>query len=453
VALRGGRRHALLASVSHAGGAPLRDDDIADTASSAAIGPTPLQLLPCTASHKLCCMSAYPNYTPTIARRTAAMTPIGVERMGDQADALQDPSVLRLENLDTDLLPPAPALQASIAAVQDDDANSYLPFFGHDRLRRAATALVERAARLNAGSYDWRRQCFISAGGLSGVLNALLALIDPGDEVVLTSPTYVGLINRVRLAGGVPRFIRLVPSEKGWRVDVKSIASAVSPRTKAFLMMSPSMPSGAVFERDEWAAICHACVNANAWMVYDSAMERVLFDGAPHWHPAAFDGMLERAVTVGAASKEYRMIGWRVGWVVCPMAAAEAIGRVAISNVVCPVGVAQQAVAAAIEAPDDGIAACTATWQQRHDLLLRELSPQFDVIPAAGGWSLLIDFGARGCSGAQASAALLPHGVAATSMENWGEPDTARYLRLVFANEPVERLHGIATRFARAFAA
>ena len=105
-------------------------------------------------------MTARP--APPIARRTAAMTPIGVERMGDQADALQDPSMLRLENLDTDLLPPAPALQASLAAVHDDDANSYLPFFGHDRLRRAATALVERNARLNEGSYDWRRQCFVS---------------------------------------------------------------------------------------------------------------------------------------------------------------------------------------------------------------------------------------------------------------------------------------------------
>jgi N-succinyldiaminopimelate aminotransferase len=388
--------------------------------------------------------------TPLIARRSAEMTPIGVERMGDRADALADPSVLRLENLDTDLLPPASALEATRVAVDDDDANSYLPFFGHDRLRRAASALVERNARLNAGSYDWRRQCFISAGGLSGVLNALLALIDPGDEVVMTSPTYVGLINRVRLAGGVPRFIRLQPGESGWRVDVGSIGAALSARTKAFLMMSPSMPSGAVFERDEWAAICKACVKANAWMINDSAMERILFDGAPHWHPASFDGMFERTVSVGAASKEYRMIGWRVGWVVCPLAAAEAIGRVAISNVVCPVGIAQQAAAAAIEAPDDGIAACVATWQQRHDLLLRELSPRFDVIPAAGGWSLLIDCAARGLSGAQASAALLQQGVAATSMENWGEPDTARYLRLVYANEPVERLQGIAARFARA---
>ena len=144
------------------------------------------------------------------------------------------------------------------------------------------------------------------------------------------------------------------------------------------------------------------------------------------------------------------MIGWRVGWVVSPSQAAEAIGRVAISNVVCPVGIAQQAVAAAIDASDDGIASCVATWQQRHDFIVRSLAPDFDVIPAAGGWSLLIDMAKHGRTGALASAAVLKHGVAATSMENWGEDDTARYLRLVFANEPLERLHDLAPRLRRA---
>ena len=101
---------------------------------------------------------------PAPGARTASMTPIGVERMGDAADALRDPSVLRLENLDTDLLPPREALAATHAAVDDDHANSYLPFFGHDRLRQAAARLVERTGGYAGGSIDWRRQCFISAG-------------------------------------------------------------------------------------------------------------------------------------------------------------------------------------------------------------------------------------------------------------------------------------------------
>lgn len=379
------------------------------------------------------------------------MTPIGVERMGDIADALRDPNVLRLENLDTDVLPPEAAIRMSVDELRNDDANSYLPFFGSDRLRRAATELVERNAGLPAGHFDWRRQCFISAGGLNGVLNVLLALIEPGDEVVLTSPTYVGLINRVKLAGGVPRYVRLQPTPSGWRLDLESLKSAVSQRTRAFLMMSPSMPSGAVLNADEWAAVCAACVSANAWMIHDTAMQRLLFLGKAPTDPMRFPGMPERTITVGAASKEYRMIGWRVGWVVCPLPAAEAIGRVAISNVVCPVGIAQQAVAAAIEAADDGIAAATATWKARHDYLVSALRPDFDVVPAGGGWSLLIDFRGRGLTGAEASRRLLSEGVAATSMENWGLADTAGWLRLVYANEPLERLGDIAARFRRAF--
>ena len=390
--------------------------------------------------------------TPPVGRRTAAMTPIGVERMGDQADTLGDRDVLRLENLDTDLLPPEAALRTTERAVRDDDANSYLPFLGHDRLRAAATALVERNGHLDVGHYDWRRQCFISAGGLSGILNTLLALLEPGDEVVLTSPTYVGLINRVRLAGAVPRFVRLVPTAGGWRLDRDSVASAVSERTRAFLIMSPSMPTGAVLNREEWELICEHCVASNSWMIHDSAMERIVFGDAPRLQPLHFPGMAERTVTVGAASKEYRMIGWRVGWIVCPMAAAEAISRVAIGNVVCPVGIAQPAVADAIGAPDDGIVACTAQWSARHDAIVAGLRARYDVVPAHGGWSLLVDMRRQAVSGAEASRRLLAHGVAATSMENWGLPGTEHYLRLVFANEPLERLADLPRRFDAAFA-
>jgi aspartate/methionine/tyrosine aminotransferase len=390
---------------------------------------------------------------PVPGRRTEMMTPIGVERMGSAADALASRRTLRLENLDTDLLPPMDAVEESVAQLRNDDANSYLPFFGHDALRKAATRLVETTSGAPEGHYDWRKQCFISAGGLSGILNALLALIEPGDEVVLTSPTYVGLINRVLLAGGIPKYIKLLPGADGLRLDIDSVRAAVTPKTKAFLMMSPSMPSGAVLSRAEWATVCAACVDANAWMIYDSAMERLLFKHEEHVHPAQFPRMRERTIIVGAASKEYRMIGWRVGWVVCPIGAAEVIGRVSISNVVCPVGIAQQAVASAINSRDDGIAACVATWQSRHDFLVSTLSADFAVVPACGGWSLLIDCAPLGMNGATASSSLLTEGIAATSMENWGLPDTARYLRLVFANEPLERLQGIQVKFRKALLA
>ena len=373
---------------------------------------------------------------------------IGVDRLGSAADAMADPAVLRLENLDTDLRPWPGALAETRRAIDEDAANSYLPFLGQERLRRAASAHV---ARMSGVDYDWR-SCVICAGGLSGILNVLLATLEPGDEVVLTDPIYAGLLNRVRLAGGVPRLARLVPGPDGWSLDLEAFRAAVAgPKVKAVLMMSPSMPTGCVLTAQAWAEIAGACVARDLLMIYDAAMERILFDGRRVIHPASLPGMAERTVTVGAASKELRMIGWRVGWVVGPEPLMGDIGLVGMANVVCQVGIAMGGVAAALEAPEADVAGAAAEWQRRRDVLLSELA-DFNLVPAHGGWSMLMDCAPLGRTGAEASDLLLAGaGIAATPMAGWGSGDTARYLRFVYANEPCERLRGMGERVRRAF--
>ncbi len=379
--------------------------------------------------------------------RLRHITPIGVEQMGDLADSLADPDILRLENLDTDIRPCAAALGISRGAIDDDDANSYLPFLGQDTLRQAAAGLV---GRQSGQDYDWKTECIISAGGLSGIFNVLLATVNPGDEVLMTDPTYVGLINRVRLAGGVPRFVPMLATKDGWRLDLDGLASIKPDNVAAALLMSPAMPSGAVFNAEEWQALVDFCKAADCWLINDSAMERILFDDLEVIHPASFAGMRERVITVGSASKEYRMIGWRVGWVVGDARIVADVARVSISNVVCQTGIGMAAVAAAIEQDDDGVAASAAELMRRRDLILAELDG-YDVIRPEGGWSLLIDMSPLGMDGAEASRRLLEKGgIAATAMTNWGGPATANYLRLVFSNESVERLADIRTRFDRA---
>ena len=379
--------------------------------------------------------------------RLTHITQIGVEQLGALADSLEDPEVLRLENLDTDLRPPAGALAFTKRAVDDDAANSYLPFFGLDSVRQAAARLV---ARQSGQAYDWKTECLISAGGLSGILNVLLATLEPGDEVLLTDPIYVGLVNRVRLAGGAPRFVPLLPSAQGWRLDVAALASLDPRAVRAALLMSPSMPTGAVFTREEWSALIAFCQQAGCWLINDAAMERIVYDGRPVVHPAAFPGMRERVISVGSASKEYRMIGWRVGWVVGPADIVADVARVSISNVVCQTGLAMGAVATAINAPDDGIATCVEEWQRRRDVLLDELG-DFVVVPPHGGWSFLLDVSPLGMDGVTASERLLASGkIAATPMVNWGSANSDRYVRFVFANEPVQRLRGVGERVRRA---
>ena len=379
--------------------------------------------------------------------RLQHITKIGVEEMGDLADSLSDPDVLRLENLDTNILPPESAITVTRKAIVDDDANSYLPFFGLDSLRKAATGLVERQSGMK---YDWKTESLICAGGLSGILNVLLSSLEPGDEVLMTNPTYVGLINRVRLAGGVPRYVPLLPTREGWRLDREELATIEHGPVRALLMMSPSMPTGAVFDQKDWEALADFARKADCLLINDSAMERILFDGLEVIHPASLEGMRDRVVTVGSASKEYRMIGWRVGWVVGPAEFVADVSRVSISNVVCQTGIAMEAVATAIEDQEDGVLDSTRRLQARRDLLLEELS-EFRPIPPHGGWSMLIDVSPLGIDGPTASALLLEKGkIAATPMVNWGGENCANYIRLVFSNESIERLTGIGDRFRSA---
>ncbi|NUW38523.1 pyridoxal phosphate-dependent aminotransferase [Nonomuraea rhodomycinica] len=370
---------------------------------------------------------------------------IGVDAVGDAADAAGDPEFLRLENLDTDLRPPAVALAATHAAVDADSANSYLPFPGHRSLRAAAAAHV---GRLSGRAYDADTQCVGVAGGLNGILNTLLATVEGGQEVVLCDPVYAGLVNRVRLAGGVPRFVPAQPTANGWTIDPERLADAVGPDTAAVLMMGPAMPTGLVLDERHWSALADACERHDAWLIYDAAMERIRFDGRPPSHPAAHDGLAGRTITVGSASKELRLIGWRVGWVVGPAPIMADIRLVGLTNVVCQVGLAQQAVAAALDAPDAeaDVAAATAEWRRRCETVLDQLAA-YPVIRPHGGWSLLLDTRPLDLAASELSQRLFDRAkVAATPMDGWG-PSGRHYLRMVFANEPVERLAGLGDRF------
>jgi aspartate/methionine/tyrosine aminotransferase len=359
------------------------------------------------------------------------------------AAAGDDPTVLRLENLDTDLRPPAEAVAATREALERDEANSYLPFTGTDALRAAAAAHV---SRLSGVAYDPHRQCVITAGGTTGMFNALLAALDPGDEVILTDPTYAGMIYRVRLAGAVPRLVPFVVSRGEWRLDLDALGAAVTPRTRMLFLMNPSMPSGAVLTAAEWARVAELCAGRGVWLLYNAAMERILYDGRSCIHPAALPGMAERTITVGSVSKEYRMIGWRVGWVVGPERVMADVARVSIYNVVTPVGIAQPGATAALTTADDGLARAVAEWERRRNAVLRELDG-WPVTAAAGGWSLLLDVGRLGFGSETASERLLGLGrVAATPMRHWGEINGDRFVRLVFSNEPVGRLAGLGER-------
>jgi aspartate/methionine/tyrosine aminotransferase len=375
--------------------------------------------------------------------RTRRMTEIpgfGIDRVA--AVVGEDPDVLRLENLDTDLVPAEAALRATRDAVGQDEANSWLPFTGKAGLRRA---VADQFAERSRVTVDPDTQVVITCGEGDAMVDALFVTTDPGDEVILSDPTYAGMINRVRIVGAVPRMVPLRPEDGGWRLDIDALAAAVTDRTRAIFVANPGMPTGNHLNDEEWGAIAAICRDRDVWLVHLAWMERILFDGRPYRHPASLPDMASRVVHVGCVTMEQRMIGWRIGWLVAPAELADDATRAHIYNGLTPGGIAQAGAVAALQAPPEDLAAAVAEWERRRDAILQQLEGLPAVRPA-GGWSLLMDVEALGSTPSDLSEALVDQKVAATPMTAWGERVSPRFIRFVYSNEPVDRLAELGER-------
>ena len=364
------------------------------------------------------------------------------------AAAGSDPDVLRLENLDTDLRPSPAAIEATKAAMDRPEGNSWLPFTGRDDLKQTVAAQIERRG---GPLYDGPREVVITTGEGVAMLTALYSVTNPRDEVILTDPTYAGMLNRVRLVGAVPRLVPLHVLDGWWRLDLDALRSAVNDRTRAIFVNNASFPTGWTATADEWDAIADLVRSRQLWLIYWAMYEAVIFDGRQVIHPASLPGMRERTLILGDAN-ERRMIGWRVGWVVAPGDLVNDTSRVQIYTGLTTSGFEQVGVRVALEESPDDFAAAVAEYQRRRDETMRQLEG-LPAVQAAGGWSLLLDTQALEIDPTDLSRHLLEEKVAATPMIGWGGDVAARHIRFVFSNEPVERLALLGDRLRRALAA
>jgi len=244
-----------------------------------------------------------------ISDRISRIPSFGIDIMAHRADKVK--GTIRLENADTNLSPPTDAIEATKEAIGQFSANSWLPFEGLTELRET----VAERCRLDYGlEYDPNNEVVITSGGMKGMVDALLATTDPGDKVVLMDPTYAGMIYRVRLAGCTPVFCSL-KEEEGWRLDLNELESGTE-GAKMIFMMSPNMPTGTVYTKKEIKAITKLDRKKDLVVLYNAAFDKIVFDNRKNYNPASFPGMKERTIIVGSVSKNYNMIGWRIGWVI-----------------------------------------------------------------------------------------------------------------------------------------
>jgi aspartate/methionine/tyrosine aminotransferase len=283
---------------------------------------------------------------------------------------------------------PAPALLKEAAArAIHDDINQYAITWGAQRLREALSRYYEQWYHLTA---DPEREITVTCGATEAMISTLLAVVDPGDEVIVFEPFYENYGPDTILADARPVY---VPLESGQPLDLERLSVAFSPRTKAIIVNTPSNPSGRVLTRAELEAIRDLCVSHDALAVTDEIYEHIRYEG-DHIPIATLPGMRDRTVTISGASKTFSITGWRVGWIIAPDRLTDAIRKVHDFLTVGAPAPLQEGVAAALDELDlsfyDGLAA---SYRQKRDLLHGALTEAgFRCLPPEGAYYILADF-------------------------------------------------------------
>jgi aspartate aminotransferase len=256
--------------------------------------------------------------------------------------------------------------QAAIAAIQRGETK-YTAVDGIPELKRA---IVAKFARENDLTYK-PAEITVGSGGKQVLYNALLATLNPGDEVIVPSPYWVSYPDIVLLAGATPVIVE-TKVEEGFKLSPKALAAAITPRTKWFIFNSPSNPTGAAYTRDEIKALTDVLLkHENVWVLSDDIYEHLVYDGFAFSTPAQVEPKLKgRTLTMNGVSKAYSMTGWRIGYAGGPEPLIKGIATLQSQSTSNPCSISQWASVEALEGPQDFLKSWVASFQDRRDLVV-----------------------------------------------------------------------------------
>jgi len=330
---------------------------------------------------------------------------------------------------------PREIAQAAADAILDGRGNQYPPGPGVPELRQA---IAEHQQRFYGLAFDPDTDVLVTAGATEAVAAALLALVEPGDEVIAFEPYYDSYAACVALAGGVRVPVTLRPP--AFRPDLDALRAAVTPRTRLILLNSPHNPTGSVFTRDELAAIAELACERDLLVVADEVYEHMVYTGV-HVPIGSLPGMRERTVSISSAGKTFSFTGWKIGWVTAPADLVAAVRAVKQFLTFVSGGPFQYAIAEALRMPDAYFAAISADLRGRRDLLCAGLSEAgFLVYPPDGTYFVTTDVRQLGGADGVEFCRDLPHQagvVAIPSAVLYDDPEAGRtQVRFAFCKRP-----------------
>ena len=284
-----------------------------------------------------------------------------------------------------------PELIAAAVRALAEKSNQYPSSLGLPELRDAVAAFYGRRQGLDLV----RENVVITSGATEAIAVAVLAFVNPGDEVLLFQPAYDAYAPMVRRAGGVPVSVPLSPP--GWGYHAANLERAITPRTSLLIFNDPLNPAGIVASAVELGMIADACRRHDLRVICDEVWEDVRFDGVRHRSLLDFQGMAERAVKIGSAGKIFGLTGWKLGWLCAAPDLATALGRAHQFLTFTSPPALQWAVAEGLALPDSWFTARNAGWAASRERLRRGLADAgYVVLPNAATWFLCVDLAASG---------------------------------------------------------
>ncbi|MFE5294913.1 pyridoxal phosphate-dependent aminotransferase [Streptomyces sp. NPDC056632] len=279
--------------------------------------------------------------------------------------------------------------EAAVRALREGRGNQYPPGPGVPELR---TAIAEHQLRRYGLAYDPDAEVLVTAGATEAIAAALLALVEPGDEVVALEPYYDSYAACIAMAGGTRVPVTLRPHAGAFALDLDELKAAVTDRTRLILLNTPHNPTGTVLSRAELTAIAELAQERDLLVVTDEVYEHLVFDDAEHVPIASLPGMRERTVTIGSAGKTYSFTGWKVGWITATPELTSAVRSAKQFLTYVASGPFQYAVAEALRLPDAYTDGLRAELQAKRDLLSEGLAAAgFGVHRPAGTYFVTTD--------------------------------------------------------------
>ncbi|PYR38847.1 MAG: aminotransferase [Acidobacteria bacterium] len=288
--------------------------------------------------------------------------------------------------------PAPPEIKAAACAAINDDVNQYAVTWGARPLREAVAREFTRRYGVPIVADE---QVTVCCGTTEAMMATMMAIVDPGDEVVVFEPFYENYGPDAILSGATPRYVTL--HEPDWSFDPDDLAAAFNDKTKAIIINTPNNPTGKVFSREELETIATLCRKWDAIAISDEIYEHIIYDGQQHVPIATIEGMADRTVTLNGLSKTFSVTGWCVGWTISPPSLTGAIRKVHDFLTVGAPAPLQEAGAVALALPDSYYTSLAAKYQERRDALIAILDRhRFTTYKPSGAYYIMTDIGTFG---------------------------------------------------------